>query len=71
MAQSATRFKRPVQKATEPRVKREMRSVLCHSLVVDSTFKQSENVTIAVVSLSTCIKGCGLRSNKFKVRTAT
>ena len=38
----------------KPRAKQEMRSVLCHSLVVDSTFKLSENVAIAVVSLSTC-----------------
>ena len=34
------------RQATEPRAKREARSVLCHSLVVDSTFEQSENVTI-------------------------
>ena len=45
--------------------------------VVDSTFNQSKNVAIAVVSSSmqlllTCIKGCGLRSgtNTFKVRAA-
>ena len=41
-------------RATEPRAKRETRSVLCHSLVVDSTFEQSENVAIAVVSSSSC-----------------
>ena len=34
---SATRFERPAQQATEPRAKQETRSVLCHSLVVDST----------------------------------
>ena len=39
-------------RATEPRAKQEMRSVLCHSLMIDSTFKQSENVAIAVVSLN-------------------
>ena len=36
-ARSATGFERPAQQATEPRAKREMRSVLRHSLVVDST----------------------------------
>ena len=41
-------------RATEPQAKRETRSVLCHSLMVDSTFEQSENVAIAVVSLSSC-----------------
>ena len=30
----------------EPRAKREARSVLCHSLMVDSTFEQSKNVAI-------------------------
>ena len=34
---SAARFERPAQLVTEPQAKREMRSVLCHSLVVDST----------------------------------
>ena len=29
-------------------------AVLCHSLVVDSTFEQGENVAIAVVSSSSC-----------------
>ena len=33
-------------RAFEPRAKREARSVLCHSLMVDSTFEQSENVAI-------------------------
>ena len=41
-AQSATCLERPAQQVTKPRVKRETRSVLCHSLVVDSTFEQSE-----------------------------
>ena len=41
-------------RATEPRAKQETRSVVCHSLVVDSTFKQSENVAIAVMSSSSC-----------------
>ena len=49
----------------------ETRSVLCHSVVVDSTFKQSENVAIAVMNfeqlLLTCIEGYGLQSNRFKV----
>ena len=36
-AQSAARFMRPAQQAIEPRGKRETRSVLYHSLVVDST----------------------------------
>ena len=40
--------------ATEPQAKRETRSVLCHSLVVDLMFKQNENVAIAVVSSSSC-----------------
>ena len=52
-------FERPAQQATCHRASSEARdfktrSVLCHSLVVDSTFEQSENVTIAVVSLSSC-----------------
>ena len=55
MARSATRFERPAQhagrpRATKPRAERETRPVLCHSVVVDSAFKQSENVAIAVVS---------------------
>ena len=44
-------FNRPAQQATEARVKRDERSVLCHSLVVDSTFEQSENVTIRTAAL--------------------
>ena len=43
---SAARFDRPARQATEPRAKREAMSALCHSLVVDSTFKRSENVAI-------------------------
>ena len=39
-AQNATCFERPVQQATEPRAKQEMRSVLCHNLVVDSTERE-------------------------------
>ena len=46
MAQSAMSFDRPAQQATEPRPKRGARSVFCHSLVVDSTFEQSEEVAI-------------------------
>ena len=38
--------------ATKPRAKQETRSVLCHALVVDLTFDQSENVATAVVSSS-------------------
>ena len=41
MTQSAAFFKRPAQpcrlRATKPRAKRETRSALCHSVVVDST----------------------------------
>ena len=49
-AQSAACFKRPAQPATEPWAKWATMSVLWHSLVVDSTFEQSENVAIAEVS---------------------
>ena len=45
---------RPRTTEAEPQAKRETRSVLCYSLVVDSTFEQSENVAIAVVSSSSC-----------------
>ena len=46
-----------------------------HSLVVDSTFEQSENVAIICGGefeqlLLTCIEECGPRSNRFKVRAA-
>ena len=44
---SATRFDRPARQATELRAKREAMSTLCHGLVVDSMFEQSENVAIA------------------------
>ena len=40
------RFDRPAQQATEPRAKREVMAALCHGLVVDSMFEQSENVAI-------------------------
>ena len=46
--------------ATEPRAKRETRSVLYHALVVDSTFDQSENVATAVVSSSMQLLSVGL-----------
>ena len=58
------RFKRPAQQATEPRTKQEVRSVLCHSLVVDLTFEQSENVYGEFEQLlMACSEGCGLRRN--------
>ena len=53
-------FKRAKGQATEPRVKREVRSVLVNSPV--ATFKQSENVAIAhlhVVRAAACSEGCG------------
>ena len=55
-------FKRPTQQATEPQAKGVMRSILCHSLVVELMFEQSENVAIiqVVEQLLTCIEGCGL-----------
>ena len=43
---SAARFDKPAQQATEPRAKQEAMFALCHGLVVDSTFEQSENVAI-------------------------
>ena len=46
-------------------------------VVVDSTFEQRENVDRNCTGpgefeqlLLTCIEGCGLRSNRFKVRAA-
>ena len=61
--------------ATKPQAKREMRSVLCHSLVIDSMFSLCSNVAIHCHCsgefehlLLTCIEGCGLQSNRFKVR---
>ena len=43
---SAARFDRPARQATEPRAKQEAMSALCHGLMVDSTFEQSENFAI-------------------------
>ena len=43
---SAACLNRPARQATEPQAKQEVMSALCHGLVVDSTFEQSENVTI-------------------------
>ena len=61
------RFKRPAQQATatEPQVKRETRSVLCHSLVVDSTERGCRHCSTWRVRavLLTCIEGCGLLSH--------
>ena len=70
MAQSAARFEGPAQRVTTPRVKQEVKYVLCHSLVIDST---GENVTIHgefEQLLLTCVIGCSLRSNRFKVHAA-
>ena len=74
MARSATRFERPAQQATEPRAKRETRSVLHHSLVVDSIERGRRHCSGEFKQLLlTCIKGCGLRSNtnRFKVHAAS
>ena len=66
MARSTTHFKRPAQlikQAIEPRAKREVISVLCHTLVVDLT---RENVAIHSEFeqlLLVCSKGCSLRHN--------
>ena len=60
---SAMRFERPAQQATEPQAKREARSVLCHSLVVDST---RDNVAIYgefEQLLLACNEGCSLHHN--------
>ena len=73
MVRSATCFERPAQQATEPRVKRETKSVLCHSLVVDLTERKRRHCSGEFEQLLlTHIKGCGLRSNtnRFKVRAA-
>ena len=43
---SERRKRRAFRQATEPRAKREVMFVLCHGLVVDSTFERSENVAI-------------------------
>ena len=68
MAQSAARLERLAQQATESRAKRQARSVLHHSLMVDSTFKQSGNVAITRDGefeqlLLACSEGCGLCYN--------
>ena len=60
---SAAYFERPAQQATEPRLKRGARSVLCHCLMVDST---RENVTIHgefEQLLLACSEGCDLHHN--------
>ena len=44
---SAVHFQRLAQQTTEPQAKQEVRSVLCHSLMIDLKFEQSENVTIS------------------------
>ena len=66
-------FERPAQQATEPRAKRETRSVLCHSLVVDSIERRRRYCGGKFEQLLlTCIEGCGLQGNSkwFKVRAA-
>ena len=70
------RFERPAEQAlvldTEPRARREARSVLCHtcnSLVV--TFEQSENVAIAHLigaRAAACSEGCGLCNNRYRFK---
>ena len=73
MARSATCFERPAEQATEPRAKQEMKSVLCRSLVVDSTERGCCHCSGEFKQLLfTCIEGCGLRSNtnRFKVCAA-
>ena len=68
------RFERPAQQATEPRAKRETRSVLHHSLVVDLIERGCRHCSGEFEQLLlTCIKGCGLQNNtnRFKVRTAS
>ena len=47
LSSSKRRKHRVFRQATEPQAKREAMSALCHGLIVDSTFEQSENVTIA------------------------
>ena len=54
-------------------MKRETRSVLCHSLVVDSTEQGCCHCNGEFEQLLlTCIEGCGLRNNtnRLKVRAA-
>ena len=43
---SAMHLDRPARQVTEPLAKREVISALCHGLVVDSMFEQSENLAI-------------------------
>ena len=66
------RFKKPAQQATKPQVKREMRSVLCHSLAADSTERGSRHCSGEFEHLLDLHRWCGLRSNtnRFKVHTA-
>ena len=68
---SAARFDRPARQATEPRVKREVMSALCHGLVVDSTFQRSENVAITRQLLLACNEWCGLHLRMRAVLTGT
>ena len=68
---SAARFDRPARQATEPRAKREAMSALCHGLVIDSTFEQSENVAITWQLLLACNEGCGLHLRMHAVLTGT
>ena len=66
-------FERPAKQAIEPRAKLEMRSVLRHRLVVDSTERGRRYCSGKFEQLLlTCIEGYGLRSNtnRFKVRAA-
>ena len=49
---SAARFDRPARQATEPRAKREAMSVLCHGLVVDSTFEPGVRTSVSLISYS-------------------
>ena len=77
--ESAASFKRPASRrwalATEPRAKREARSVLCHIPVSSpvATFEQSENIAIAHCRAIACCEGCGLCNNwyRFKVHVAS
>ena len=49
--------------AGQPRVKQEMRSVLCHSLVVDSTERERHHCNgefEQLLFMLTSIEGCGL-----------
>ena len=64
----------PRMNGTKRHAFRETRSVLCHSLVVDSTERGCHHRSGEFEQLLlTCIKGSGLRNNtnRFKVRAAT